>query len=251
MGQAALKLVQSFAPPDVMGDGGRLMVKEFTSALRAVEAMAKGEALGVLVGETGAGKTSVCEAYAEKNARALLITAPCRMEYTDGGFMRHVGAQLGVSANSLKDLGAGIRDAMMSQQRALIVDEATHLPVAAMDWLRRINDDTQRPVVFVGLPSLWSKIRLHGGEIAGRVGIKHTMRSLTEEECRRTCAHLGEEVFNEVFRRTQGRMRDLLTALRLLDECQKENAVRWASLADLPVRAVQKVLSEHFLGSEA
>jgi hypothetical protein len=77
------------------------------------------------------------------------------------------------------------------------------------------------------------------------------MRTLTASECRRVCPHLSDDVFDEVYRRTQGRMRDLFHALNLIDGFQKGNASKWKSLGELPVRAVQKFLNDHFLGSEA
>ena len=110
-------------------------------------------------GAPGLGKTTACGRYAQLRTNVWLATAD---RYTAS-----VPASLGCIAGAMRlrpdRRGAwATRDAVVSRMRGsgglLIVDEAQHLPVPALEGIRSLHDASGCGVALVGSDPLWTRI---------------------------------------------------------------------------------------------
>ena len=110
-------------------------------------------------GAPGLGKTTACGRYAQLRTNVWLAT-PDR-------YTASVPASLGCIASAMRlhpdRRGAwATRDAVVSRMRGsgglLIVDEAQHLPVPALEGIRSLHDASGCGVALVGSDPLWTRI---------------------------------------------------------------------------------------------
>lgn len=127
-------------------------------------ALARGE-LRVVVGDSGVGKTT-----AIKKIKALDPTI-IFVEAYRGIRKNRFLSKLAISAEikckgTFDDAFEKLCENLNGTSRLIIVDEAEHLPLDALDALRRINDFTGCGVVLVGLPIFYDKLKLSQSDYA-------------------------------------------------------------------------------------
>ena len=120
-------------------------------------AEARGE-FRLMIGASGVGKTMALERIHEQKRTSVLIRA--YRGITTRGFMTRFCTELGLEPlHSFGLMFEEIISEMESTNRLVLVDEAEHLPIEAMDALRSFTDFTGCSVILCGLPMLLNMLR--------------------------------------------------------------------------------------------
>ena len=92
-----------------------------------------------------------------------------------------IAAQLGVRERVARRLTAEIVDRLKGSGRVLIVDEAQHLTVRALNHLRCISDESGVGIALVGNEEVYSKLRGSGkadfAQLCSRVGMRKQVQT--------------------------------------------------------------------------
>jgi DNA transposition AAA+ family ATPase len=160
------------------------------TAARVLGALAYAQMAGdiaVTYGGAGLGKTTACEHYRDSSPNVWIVT----MEPSTSG----VVTALQEIAEALNlDVGGGARainkrvcKRVKDTHGLLIIDEAQHLSVQALDQIRAIHDATGIAIAFVGNDGVFA--RMAGGRNAqqldrlySRVGKRLSLRQSTEAD---------------------------------------------------------------------
>lgn len=120
-------------------------------------AEARGEIRPVL-GDSGVGKTTALLHIREQKQTAIMVQVYKGIR--KNRFLGKLCKAAGFSTKgSFDDLFETLVEELSGTGRLIIVDEAEHLPVDALDALRRINDFTGCGIVLVGLPIFCELLR--------------------------------------------------------------------------------------------
>lgn len=127
----------------------------------------------VEVGESGVGKTTALKHLKADNESMILLQA------YPGIRKNRVLAKLCKSAGfncrgSYDDLFEELVARLDGANRLIAIDESEHLPIDAIDAIRRINDFTGCPVIFVGLPNFYQilvKYQIEYAYVFNRISI--------------------------------------------------------------------------------
>ena len=140
--------------------------------------------LGLIVGESGIGKTRALVEYAERNSDVIFIEAD--MTYTAKVMVSEIARNVGLSdIGGLHAIFEDVVERLKDSNRLIIVDEAEHLPIRAIDILRRIGDRTGVGILIVGLPQLLYRLRSLRGDyqyIYNRIGIGAILKPSTSKD---------------------------------------------------------------------
>ena len=136
--------------------------------------------IAVVYGDAGVGKTSTVREYVKNDSLALLITiSPTYSSIT--GVNELIAAQLGVRERVARRLTAEIEDRLKGSGRVLIVDEAQHLTVRALNHLRCISDESGVGIALVGNEEVYSKLRGSGkadfAQLFSRIGMRKQVQT--------------------------------------------------------------------------
>ncbi len=141
--------------------------------------------IAIIVGCAGSGKSTIAKDYARLHPNAILIEATlhstarvildelCERTHISGG--RNLHEKVLLIAKELKR-----RDVV------ILIDEAEHLSVRALEDLRRIWDFSSCPLIFFGTEILLKNLIGKNGELRqlySRIGGKWNMKGLSQEEC--------------------------------------------------------------------
>lgn len=127
--------------------------------------------MGVAVGSSGIGKTQAIAAYRVENPSTVLVEVV--PTFTTKVLLDTICSLLSLSHGTLHQMFERLVDKLRDTQRLLIIDEAEHLPVRALEMLRRLHDQTRIGVLLVGMPRLRQNIednRRDFSQIANRIG---------------------------------------------------------------------------------
>lgn len=142
--------------------------------------------IALITGVAGSGKSTIAKDYASKHPNAILIEATlhttarvllddlCERLHLSGG--KNLHEKITMIARELKR-----RDVV------ILIDEAEHLSVRALEDLRRIWDFSSTPLVLFGTEILLKNLMGRNGELRqlySRIGGKWNMRGLDENECK-------------------------------------------------------------------
>ena len=130
--------------------------------------------IGVAYGGAGIGKTLAVKEYAARNSDVILIEADLSYTVRDVFVELHkaCGFTGDGSVNKMKD---DVISKLKDTGRLIIIDEAEHLPVRALDLLRRVYDKAGVGILFVGLHRFMESLRVKQADFAylyTRVGFK-------------------------------------------------------------------------------
>lgn len=136
--------------------------------------------ISVVYGDAGVGKTSTVNEYVKNDKLAMLITiSPTFASIT--GVNELIAAQLGVRERVSRKLTMEIVDRLKGSGRVLIVDEAQHLTVRALNHLRCLSDESGIGVALVGNEEVYSKMRGSGkadfAQLFSRVGMRKQVQT--------------------------------------------------------------------------
>ncbi len=120
-------------------------------------AEARGEIRPVL-GISGIGKTTALKQIRDEKQTAIFVQVYKGIR--KNRFLSKVCKAAGISdKGTFDDLFESLADQLSGTGRLIIIDEAEHLPIDALDAVRRINDFTGCGIVLVGLPVFYELLR--------------------------------------------------------------------------------------------
>ena len=136
--------------------------------------------ISVVYGDAGVGKTSTVREYVKNDKLAMLITiSPTFASIT--GVNELIASQLGVRERVSRKITMEIVDRLKGSGRVLIVDEAQHLTVRALNHLRCLSDESGIGVALVGNEEVYSKLRGSGkadfAQLFSRVGMRKQVQT--------------------------------------------------------------------------
>lgn len=136
--------------------------------------------IAVVYGDAGVGKTSTVKEYVRNDRQALLITiSPTYASIT--GVNELIAVQLGVRERISRKITTEIVDRLKGSGRVLIVDEAQHLTVRALNHLRCLSDESGIGIAFVGNDEVYDKLRGSGkkdfAQLFSRVGMRRQVQT--------------------------------------------------------------------------
>ncbi|MEC0229763.1 ExeA family protein [Paenibacillus alba] len=186
-------------------------------AFARLKLMVEQQALGVLTGEVGSGKSTLIRRLfrsydAMTHLPIYLSIAGLKPRDFYGELLRHVGEEPLYSVTKAKrqweDVLAG-RQAHGEKQLVVVIDEAQEMSEAMMLELRFVMNHQMDacslfPLILVGQPELRKQLRLKKYEaIAQRIGMQFHLQGMTKEETEAYIRHhiktacLSSPVFSE------------------------------------------------------
>jgi DNA transposition AAA+ family ATPase len=216
------------------------------------------QALALLYGLPGVGKTFAIEEFVDRvekqnnpeKPEVLLVTA--HSASTPKSLMAALCLQVGIPHQATAStLAESLVRKLQTGHYLIIVDEANHLNIEAMELLRYVYDLGRLGVVLVGTLRLY-EIFTDGSRPAGeleqlwsRVGICELLPGLTEYEARqviqKTLGRIPEITTKQILRQTGNSIRRLARLLEHLRELKELNGDR--DLADLIPVAGESLLA--------
>ncbi len=202
------------------------------------------QGIRVVMGDSGVGKTTALEHLKGLNESMILFRAypGIRKNRVLAKLCKEAG--LGCRG-SFDDLFEELTERLEGTNRLIAIDEVEHLPIEAVDAVRRLNDFTGCPVILVGLPVFYQTLKKYQQDYAyvfNRVSIPVAVgRNSVEDAGAMVATMLDCDVSAEVWHEACGGIgRDLkeivLESLRVakLNGIKPEETERF-------VKVVQKV----------
>ncbi len=158
--------------------------------------------IALIYGEAGTGKSTILQEFVKGKSNALLIEATCHT--TAKSLLDDIGESLKITLpKSLHGKLKAVAKFLKSTDKIIVVDEAEHLPLKALEDLRRIHDFSRTPMVLCGTEILLRNLMGKNKELKqlySRICGKWVMRGLDKKEC--------EEVFGKhIFKWSNGNFR--------------------------------------------
>lgn len=113
-------------------------------------------ALGMVVGNSGFGKTKICKHYAANHDNVAYVEIDRSMNVKEVLVALAEAMLINVAKGSLYDWKNTIKTALRKKPRHIIIDQADLLPMKAFDILRTIHDDGHCSMIFAGMPTVIS-----------------------------------------------------------------------------------------------
>lgn len=183
---------------------------ETTVAKRVMEAISYCHLQGkiaVVYGDAGVGKTQAVRAYLRENSLAIGITiSPSYASIT--GVNELIADQLGIRERVARRIYAEIISKLKDSGRVLIIDEAQHLTVRALNHLRCMSDESGVGIALIGNEEVYTKLRGSGkadfAQLFSRIGMRREVltSTTTKEDIRKVFAeaHLEEDALEILYR---------------------------------------------------
>lgn len=138
--------------------------------------------VSVAYGDAGVGKTTAVQQYLKENQLAIGIEIiPTYASLT--GVNELLADELGSRERTDRKITKDIISKLKGSGRVIIVDEAQHLTVRAIEHLRSISDSTGIGICFVGNESIYTKLLgTHKSEYAqlfSRIGVRKMVTTST------------------------------------------------------------------------
>lgn len=183
---------------------------ETTVAKRVMEAISYCHLQGkiaVVYGDAGVGKTQAVRAYLRENSLAIGITiSPSYASIT--GVNELIADQLGIRERVARRIYAEIIGKLKDSGRVLIIDEAQHLTVRALNHLRCMSDESGVGIALIGNEEVYTKLRGSGkadfAQLFSRIGMRREVltSTTTKEDIRKIFAeaHLEEDALELLYR---------------------------------------------------
>lgn len=114
--------------------------------------------IALVCGDAGAGKTTALEHYRDNNIGVVMVTAnSCTASSI--AVLKLISQKIGKSMNGRKDiLMTELVDYFKDTNRLIIVDEADHLTMAAVQALRNLNDEAHIGIVLSGNDKIYNQM---------------------------------------------------------------------------------------------
>lgn len=141
--------------------------------------------IAIIVGCAGSGKSTIAKDYARIHPNAILIEAT--LHSTARVILDELCERLHISGGrNLHEKVILIAKELKRRDVVILIDEAEHLSVRALEDLRRIWDFSSVPLILFGTEILLKNLMGKNGELRqlySRIGGKWNMKGLSQEEC--------------------------------------------------------------------
>jgi len=165
-----------------------------------IYAVTEGEGFISLIGKRGVGKTTVCQAFIDRQEETTAVAYIFKPEVSPEELIKKINSEFGIRADTddSKELIDSL-NAFLMQQRVdgkkvvLFIDDAQDLTAEALEQVRLLSNlETTREkllqIVLVGEPELADMLASHSlRQIGQRVSVSYHIDPLTHEE---TCAYI-------------------------------------------------------------
>ncbi len=214
------------------------------NALFACTVANKRNIMALVCGEAGAGKTTALNLYKDRNASAVLVTAnSCAKTAT---------AALGLICKELHLETPKNKTAMISAivarlkgtNRLIIIDEADHLTLDALQAVRNINDMAGVGIVLSGNNKIYQQMKSprNGGsfdQIRTRIAVRKYMDNIfTIEEMSNIFPNLDEACIGTMIKIAEAE--SLRTAKQLYGIAEEFSAIKNEPLTVQKLQSVQR-----------
>ena len=142
--------------------------------------------ISLIYGDAGLGKTISLKRYAALHPDAIYIELKDCDKSAKGvceKILSHIGKMQRGTDRLLVDI---ITDYLTSNPRLIIIDEAQHLSIRALENLRAINDVTESGIVLCGNPTVYDRMhgrgQAHFAQLYSRIGIRRHITDPTLED---------------------------------------------------------------------
>ena len=143
--------------------------------------------ISVAYGDAGIGKTQACRHYLEQNSLAIGITiSPTYASIT--GVNELLADALGVRERVARKITAEIINRLKGSGRVIVIDEAQHLTVRALNHIRCLADEAGIGVCLVGNEEVYTKLKGSGkadfAQLFSRIGMRTpvSVQNITKED---------------------------------------------------------------------
>ena len=185
-----------------------------------------GREMTVLYGNPGTGKSVAIKEWVKEHPEAILIEVIPGMRVKS--LLQEIARKLGIDANAkAEELVIQIAKEFKRRDGVLVIDEAEHLSVTALENVRRIWDFSRVPIILVGTYGLIKNLKGNRGELLqlySRIKGKWEFKELSEDD------------FKKLFGELASVIKRYTTHLRRAKNLY-EKAKRFASLRDEELNA--------------
>lgn len=158
--------------------------RDITNAIKYSHLQGK---ISVIYGDAGIGKTMAFKNYLDQNTLAIGITiSPTFSSIT--GVNEKLAEQLGVRERVSRKQTMEIINKLRGSGRVVVIDEAQHLTVRALNHLRCISDESGVGICFIGNDEVYSKLKGSGradfAQLFSRIGMRRQVlvSSITKQD---------------------------------------------------------------------
>lgn len=141
--------------------------------------------IAIITGVAGSGKSTIAKDYARLHPNVILIEAT--LHTTPRVLLDELCERLHISGGrNLHEKVILIAKELKRRDVVILIDEAEHLSVRALEDLRRIWDFSSCPLILFGTEILLKNLIGKNGELRqlySRIGGKWNMKGLSQEEC--------------------------------------------------------------------
>jgi len=145
---------------------------------------------GLIYGSPGIGKTIAVSRIVQQYPEAVLIEC-----YKGINILRSLAKSLNLTTERRGEhLFESVRDHLKLRPLPVFVDEAETLSYTNLEWLRRLQDFCQMPLILVGTETLYDNLMGSRGQrrqLYRRVRAKWIMQGMTKQELENTCTEYG------------------------------------------------------------
>lgn len=176
--------------------------KDFKMANFVIDEAVNEKEIAIITGTAGSGKSTIAYEYAKNHPNAILIEAT--LHTTAKVLLEELENKLHLpSAKNCHEKVVQISKELKRRDVVILIDEAEHLSVRALEDLRRIWDFSGVALVLFGTEILMKNLMGKAGELRqlySRIGGKWHLQGLSENECEQVSA-------KGIFAYTQGNFR--------------------------------------------
>lgn len=162
----------------------------YENVIKGADAARLRHGIRVVTGESGVGKTTALDHLKSEDKSMILLKAYAGIR--KNRVLSKLCREAGLSGRgSFDDCFEELVARLDGTNRLIAIDEAEHLPIDAVDAIRRLNDFARVPVVFVGLPKFIEILRTYQYEYAyvyNRISIPVDTDKLNDEDIERMVA---------------------------------------------------------------
>lgn len=170
---------------------GFVMTETARAIMNMIETAQYDVDLAVISGNAGTGKTEAAEEYRRRTNNVFMITADPSL-FSASAVLQEIAEELGCNEKGMRRMRSIVRR-LKGTEAVLIVDEAQHLSVKAVEEIRSIHDKAKVGVVFIGNAPLNAKFDGFGrtadyAQLFSRIGLR---RKINRPKQKDMCAILA------------------------------------------------------------